>query len=100
VYFFDTTAAVAHFKMSSPKQSCCKKMMAKYQAPGRCPAKKKDCTRDCFNCPLAYLATMAATISITPVSNPFHHTFSSFTENFSGDYQYKAWKPPDNDNLS
>ncbi|HEY6956809.1 MAG TPA: hypothetical protein VI385_16270 [Flavisolibacter sp.] len=95
VYFFDTTAAVSHFKESSRKQSCCKKMTVRHKMPAKCPQDKKDCTRDCFNCPLSYLATITATISIYPVSISFHPSYSSVTAAYLKGYQPKVWKPPD-----
>lgn len=95
VYFFDTTAAISHLQMSSQKETCCKKSMAKHKEQGQCPRDKKDGTKDCFNCPLDYLATITTAVSIFPSSIPFHKFYSPFTGSFLSGYQSKAWKPPD-----
>jgi hypothetical protein len=94
VYFFDTLSAASHFKMKETKSSCCKKMMAKHKMPSKCPSKSKDCTSDCFNCPLTYVVTLTPAVSLTVSSVPFQNNFFFYSTSFESQYCSKAWKPP------
>jgi hypothetical protein len=87
-------AAASHFKMKETKSSCCKKMMAKHKMPSKCPSKSKDCTSDCFNCPLNYVVTLAPSVSLTVASVAFQADFSFYAKTFESRYCSKAWKPP------
>lgn len=69
--------------------------MAKHKVPTKCPRKSKDCTKDCFNCPFAYLSTLANPISIITISSLIKNNYSLMNVDAVHEYHSEHWKPPD-----
>jgi len=82
-------------KVCPSKMSCA--MRAKQEQKQECPKSKKPCspgTRDCFNCPLFYFATIPPS-QFSPVpSKSDSNPYSIFIGGYQYQYLSSSWKPP------
>ena len=87
--------AAAHIVQTArPKMMCCKKMNAGKPTPQKCPKEKGDCAKECFNCPLFYVSTLAQNVVITDPSFTPGKAWLFFKMDMLWKYDSKAWKPP------
>ena len=94
VYFFNSSLAIFQLNHQNDKKSCCMKMMAHHKMPSKCPNKQKDCQRDCYNCPFAYITTFTPLFSIASSFNFIDNKYSGFKNSDLKEFYREHWKPP------
>lgn len=93
-YFISGFAAANCLEVKPAKTMCCKKMAAKHQLPQKCPKPSGCNTNNCYNCPLSYIATLNALVTVSVQSVPVKKEFGLPRNDKPINFPSFVWKPP------